>query len=101
MFIVQGPCGAELAIVASDAIEDPNARGWEHVSVSTSRRPPNWREMCWVKGLFWGDEDCVVQFHPRRSQYVDIHPYTLHMWHRPEGFPEPPSILVGPRMEAP
>ncbi len=43
----------------------------------------------------------MVQYHPRRSQYVNCHPHTLHLW-RPMGgealpvpLPEPPAILVG------
>lgn len=91
-FFVQGPCGCELKIIASDASES----GWEHVSVSTERRPPNWQEMCFVKGLFWEPEECVMQLHPPESTYVNNHPYCLHMW-RPmhTQIPLPPSILVG------
>jgi hypothetical protein len=94
LFIVQGPCGARLTIMASDG-QDPDAQGWEHVSVSTDRRCPNWIEMCFVKDLFWSAEACVVQFHPRASQYIDCHPYCLHLWRHPGGFPEPPPHLVG------
>lgn len=91
-FFVQGPCGCELKIVASGADET----GWEHVSVSTPRRPPNWQEMCFVKDLFWEPEECVMQLHPPRSEYVNNHPNCLHMWRPIETpIPMPPSILVG------
>lgn len=46
-FFVQGPCGCQLKIVSGGGDET----GWEHVSVSTPRRPPNWLEMCFVKML--------------------------------------------------
>jgi hypothetical protein len=36
--------------------------------------------MCRIKDLFFDDEDWVVQFHPARSEYVNHHPYTLHLW---------------------
>jgi hypothetical protein len=94
MFDFHGPCGEPLHVIVSPG-HDPMALGWEHVSVSTRRRMPNWIEMSWVKDLFWDDEACVVQYHPRKSQYVNMHKYTLHMWRRIEGFPEPPSIAVG------
>jgi hypothetical protein len=59
--------------------------------------------MCWVKSLFWDDEEVVVQYHPRKSQYVSYHPFCLHLW-RPilAVLPEPPREAVGPdgRMEA-
>jgi hypothetical protein len=70
---------------------------WEHVSVSRERRIPNWEEMCFGKRLFWDDDECVVQFHPPKSDYVNCHPRCLHLW-RPVGggFPTPPSMLIGP-----
>ncbi len=94
-FKVYGPCGADLMIVASGA-DYPDAHGWEHVSISTPRRPPNWQEMCFVKDLFWSDEECVIQFHPPKSEYVNNHPHCLHLWRNiNQPFPLPPSILVG------
>ena len=93
-FLVMGPKGALLRIIASDG------EGWEHVSVSTDRRCPNWDEMCFVKDLFWCDDECVVQFHPPKAEYVNYHPNCLHLW-KPVGLDVqmPPSILVGPKKE--
>jgi len=97
-FIPNGPCGRALTIIACDGQigeTDPLA-GWEHVSVSTEKRIPNWTEMCFVKKLFWSPEECVVQFHPPESEYVNNHPNCLHLWRYTRGeFPLPPSILVG------
>lgn len=91
-FFVHGPCGCALKIISSGGDET----GWEHVSVSTPRRPPNWQEMSFVKDLFWEPEECVMQLHPPKSEYVNNHSYCLHMW-RPTRteIPLPPSILVG------
>jgi hypothetical protein len=52
--------------------------------------------MCFVKDLFWDEEECVVQFHPPLSQYVKNHRYCLHLW-RPthQAIPAPPARLVG------
>jgi hypothetical protein len=96
-FFVQGPCGEELKIIASGADpDDKDSAGWEHVSVSTRRRPPNWQEMCFVKDLFWSEEECVIQFHPPKSEYVNNHPHCLHLWRPVDGHVRrPPSILVG------
>ena len=78
-----------LAVIASDG------EGWEHCSVSLSKRIPKWEEMCLVKSLFWDDEDCVVQYHPPKSSYVNFHANVLHLW-RPIGIemPRPPIMLV-------
>lgn len=80
----------ELQVIASDG------EGWEHVSVSLRNRAPNWEQMSYIKSLFWDDEDCVVQYHPPKSEYVNNHNFCLHLW-RPidKEIPMPPSILVG------
>jgi hypothetical protein len=94
-FRVWGPCGAELTIVASGA-DYPETEGFEHVSVSTRRRCPNWEEMCFVKDLFWGPEECVFQLHPPRSQWVNNHSFCLHLWRNVKVDPPmPPSFMVG------
>jgi len=76
---------------------------WEHVSVSIRNtkgkqinRCPTWEEMCKVKDLFWSDNDTVVQFHPPKSEYVNNHPFCLHLWRDHEGnIKTPPKIAVG------
>lgn len=97
-FDIPGPCGERLVIFVSpgDERDPPLARGWEHVSVSTKRRIPNWTEMCFVKDLCWDAEDAVIQFHPPRSRYVNRAPNVLHLWkRRGREWPLPPMMLVG------
>ena len=69
--------------------------GWEHVSVSFNRRCPTWAEMCKVKDMFWPEDETVVQYHPKKKNYVNVHEYCLHLW-RKKGvdFEEPPTMLV-------
>lgn len=78
-----------LKIIASDGL------GWEHVSVSKKYEVPSWDEMCKVKDIFWGEEDCVVQYHPPKSSYINVHPHVLHLW-RPvdQSIPTPPLYMV-------
>jgi len=83
--------GIQFRVIASDG------ELWEHVSVSLNvRRTPTWAEMCHVKNLFWDSDDCVVQYHPPKSEYVNNHTYCLHLW-RPIGaeIQRPPSYMVG------
>jgi hypothetical protein len=87
----------ELWVIASDG------DGWEHVSIhvwegNKKYRLPTWPEMCHVKDMFWDDEDEVMQVHPKKSEYVNCHPYVLHLW-KPIGqeILMPPPELVGPR----
>ena len=75
-----------------------NGEGWEHVSVSTNFRCPTWNEMHFFKQIFWAANECVIQFHPPEDNYVNNHPYCLHLW-KPIGIeiPQPPTSLVGIR----
>lgn len=95
-FFVISPLSTRLKIIASGKHE--LSLGWEHVSVSLANRCPNWVEMCFVKkDLFWKPEECVIQFHPPKSEYVNYHPYCLHIWKPPFELPMPPSMMVGPK----
>lgn len=87
-----GTLRGRIRVIASDGA------GWEHASVSFEKRTPSWEEMCTVKSLFWDEEDCVVQFHPAKSEYVNFAKHCLHLW-RPTGavLPTPPSWMVGPK----
>lgn len=91
MFIVPY-AGLTLNCMASDG------QGWEHVSVTIneSKKPPVWEVMDHVKNLFWDSEDCVLQYHPPKSVYVNTHPNCLHLW-KPIGIdiPIPEPQLVG------
>lgn len=77
-----------------------NGGGWEHVSVSPGspnrKKCPTWDEMCAIKDMFFEPEETVVQYHPPKSDYVNNHPYCLHLW-RPVDLeiPRPPAIFVG------
>jgi hypothetical protein len=101
-FLIMGPNGRWLRIIASDGT-NPVAEGWEHVSVSREDMKfcPSWVEMCFVKDLFWDEEETVIQFHPPKSEYVNHHPTTLHLWRDRAWdltpFATPSPILVGPK----
>lgn len=113
--VTDGPMATSLAKHGNNGaflipLRDPNSNavktvrviasdgdGWEHVSVSFQSKTPNWATMCTVKDLFWGPEDSVVQYHPPQKEYVNFHPFCLHLW-RPIGVevPRPPHHLIGP-----
>jgi hypothetical protein len=88
-FVVHPRTKHRFKIVASDGM------GWDHVSVSLRKRTPTWDEMCWVKSLFFEPEECVVQYHPPASVYVNISTTCLHLW-RPQSdaVPLPPRECV-------
>jgi hypothetical protein len=70
--------------------------GWEHVSISLPKRCPSWDEMCWLKSLFWDDEEAVMQLHPPKSTWVNNVRTCLHLWRPTESpIPLPTEMLVG------
>jgi len=101
-FSIPGPCGNRLSIIASDGSDWAElglpGEPWEHVSVKAIARTgfvvPNWKEMCFVKDLFWAEDECVVQYHPAAADYVNHHKYVLHLWRLTSGFPMPPKVCV-------
>lgn len=89
-FIPSADFTKTLKVVCSDG------EGWEHVSVSLPNRSPTWEEMCYIKSVFWDEEEAVMQIHPPKSEYVNNAKYCLHLW-RPTGavIPLPPKLMVG------
>ena len=83
--------GKSFFVVAS------NGGGWDHVSASpcNAKRCPTLDEMCTIKNMFFGADECVVQYHPPKAEYVNNHPYCLHLW-RPQytELPRPPKKFV-------
>lgn len=86
--------GKSFFVIAS------NGGGWDHVSVSPGslRRLTclTWEEMCAIKDIFFYPEECVVQYHSPRSQYVNNYEYCLHLWRPNDGteIPAPPMDYV-------
>jgi hypothetical protein len=93
--------GLVMFIAIADCGNGPLVEGWEHVSVrartkgAKEDRCPTWEEMCFVKRLFWKDDETVIQYHPPEENYINDHSAVLHLW-RPiqAAIPMPPEILV-------
>ena len=87
-FIKRGP--VRITVIAS------NGAGWDHVSVSIRNRCPTWEEMEFVRGLFFRDDETVMQLSVPRSAHISLHPFCLHLWRPQDGeIPRPPDELVG------
>ena len=90
-FMIPSPIKTNQWIaVQADAQTD-----WEHVSASIKNRCPTWEEMCHLKSLFWGDDECVVQYHPHKADYVNLAKTCLHLWKYKGDMPRPPKEYVG------
>jgi hypothetical protein len=97
----------QVLVSDGDGWGDLPGAPWEHVSLTVWRRNgapiercPTWEEMAFVKGEWWGPDETVIQIHPPESEYVNQHPYCLHLWKPPYALPLPPTITVGLRQQA-
>lgn len=64
-----------------------NGLGWDHVSVTlhkkngaSIKRCPSYEEMLMIKEKIFAEDEVVFQLHPREEDYIDTHPYCLHLW---------------------
>lgn len=99
MFIIARPT-IQIRMLACDGSET----GWDHVSVSCKVQKPDgtkedicapWDIMKMAKEFFWEDEECVVQFHPPASRYINRTENVLHLWKRVgQEYETPPTILI-------
>lgn len=54
--------------------------GWDHVSISTSNEVPSVDMMETFKQMFFKENETVVEYHPKKSEYVNNFDYCLHLW---------------------
>lgn len=68
--------GNEFNVVASI---EPNQ---EHISITLrhKKRIPTWEEMKAIKDIFFDAEEECYQVFPKKSEYVNLHPYCMHIW---------------------
>jgi hypothetical protein len=70
-------------LVSIDRLNDK--KEWLHLSVSRPDRLPSWEDLRETKNTLLGAEKVAIQLLPRESEYVNAHPFTLHLWHCLEG----------------
>lgn len=63
----------------------PGGPEWLHVSCSRRGRLPSWDDLKMVKAVFIGPDKEAFQVLPPDKEYVDLHRYTLHLWHSRDG----------------
>ena len=65
-----------------------NSMGWDHVSLHITeasgepiKRTPSNEDMQFIRNLLFLEDEIVTEFHPAKKDYINNHPYVLHMWH--------------------
>jgi hypothetical protein len=96
VFQFRGPRGLDILCIVSDG------GGWDHVSFEevppnehVKQDVPTWEETCAVKDYFFESYEVAIQIHPAKKNYVNLHPFVLHLW-RPQNqeIPLPPLWMV-------
>lgn len=54
--------------------------GLLHISCSYPDRAPTWEEIKKVRYAFAPDELYMGMVLPPKAEYVNVHPYTFHLW---------------------
>ena len=72
-----------LVLVSLSMME--NGEHFLHVSVSRKSRLPSWDDLKRVKNAFIGEDREAVHVLPKQSDYINLHPYCLHLWSEWEG----------------
>jgi len=94
-FHVPRSAAVTLRVIVSTAA-NPEAEGWDHIFVSLPNRCPTWEEMEFIKRTFFLPEEVCFQLHPAEADYINNHPYCLHIWrHATMLVPLPPPNFVG------
>ncbi|HET9748349.1 MAG TPA: hypothetical protein VFS06_03510 [Casimicrobiaceae bacterium] len=65
---------------------------WLHVSLSRAGKLPSWEDVREVKDIFIGRDRCAIHMVPPEKFYVNLHPYTLHLFSRLDADTVPPRL---------
>lgn len=75
-----------LRVIAG--LEPRGGKQWAHVSCSFRNELPSWEDLKAVKEIFLGDV-MAYQVLPPKAEWLNVHPYTLHLFHCLSGDPFP------------
>jgi hypothetical protein len=87
--------GDNLKVLVSTATE-ADGRVWLHVSMSRPARLPSWSDVKRVKNAFIGKDRKAIQVFPADREYVNDHPFVLHLFCCLDGDPLPDFRRAAP-----
>jgi hypothetical protein len=79
---------SKLSLIVT-ACREADGHLWVHLSVAGRDRLPTWPELVAVRDWIVGAEAKAIQVVPPRSEYVNLHPFCLHLWVCLDGDPLP------------
>lgn len=60
--------------------EEADGQIWAHLSTSFPSRLPTWGDLRKAKDMFLGEDKRAIQVFVPTSEWVNIHPYCLHLF---------------------
>lgn len=59
-----------------------NDEEWEHIMLNLEEhnRCASYEEMSVLKETFWEENEIAIQVHPKKSEYINLRQYALHLW---------------------
>ncbi len=72
--------GFSLVVTVDETIHGPLI----HASLAHRARLPTWHELTDVRHSIWGPDEDVMMMMPRLSDYVNVHPFAMHLYSCPE-----------------
>jgi hypothetical protein len=83
--------GTRSIIVTYGVHGDPKTP-WLHASIAKRDEMPTYQDLVALHYGVWGDKGWAYQVFAPQSDHVNIHPYALHLWGRPDGRAELPNF---------
>lgn len=63
-------------------VQESGGAEWYHVSYSRPDRVPSHEDTCAVRAAMFRPDALVIAVYPPVDEYINQHPYCLHLWER-------------------
>lgn len=87
--------GAAKGLRAIASVATYGDEVWYHVSFSRSSAMPSYRDVSWVRTVFFSPDLKAIQVFPKKKKHVNFHPFTLHLWANLQRDPLPDFDVMG------
>ena len=86
--------GDRSIIITHGTFKDPNGvtGDWIHASIARRDSMPTYEDLVALHFAVWGDKGWAYQVFAPQTEHVNIHPYALHLWGKPDGAPILPNF---------
>lgn len=81
----RGVDGDKSVIVTYGVHGDDVKSPWLHASIARRDSMPTYEDLVALHYAVWGNNGWAYQVFAPQTEHVNIHPYALHLWGRPDG----------------